>query len=1293
MTTGGRTLLCFRGAAARSDFRLRRLLEAPEAAAVGLETLEAHYLYFALFYTPPSAEQRQQLIECLGGTTSGDAEEAEARAREDEFFFLVTPRAGTVSPWSSKARDILHNCGLYEILRLEQGVAWRGRCAANADCETLWPLLHDRMVETVHRGLAEAESLFTESAPRPLRHIPVLEGGKEALDAIDAELGLALSEAERAYLLQAFGELGREPTDAELMSFAQVNSEHCRHKIFNARWKRNGTLEPRSLFAMIRNTMDCSGAGVLSAYEDNAAVFEGNRALRFFPGVEGEYRSVREAAPLLIKAETHNHPTAIAPFPGAGTGIGGELRDEAAVGQGARFKMGLCGFSVSHLRIPGYPQPWEGAPRHPPHIASPLEIMLQGPIGGAAFGNEFGRPNLCGYFRSFEMERDGKHYGYHKPIMLAGGLGAVRPQHLRSRALPENSEVVVLGGPALMLGLGGGAASSLASGAERRELDFMSVQRQNPEMQRRCQEVIDRCCALGANSPIGLLHDVGAGGLANALSELAREVGGVRVELRALPSDDPAMSPLELLCNESQERFVLVLKPGGRAAFSRICDRECCPWAIIGKTGGDAFHVRDALFDQVPVDLPLSLLFDTPPIPARTLVETTVPAPGARSETGPDLRVAVERVLRFPAVAAKDFLVTITDRSVGGMVCRDQMVGPWQTAVADAALCCDDFTGFGGAAMAMGERSPLAVYDAPAAARMAVGEALTNLAGVEIGSLGEVRLSANWMAAAGDAREEENLFRAVHSLGMELCPPLKIAIPVGKDSLSMRTAWRQGDEECEVIAPLSVVISAFARVRELRTALTPQLLPAGGDLFLLDLGGGQDRLGGSCLAQVFGGEWGPPPDLDSAARLRGAWEAIQACVARGLLSACHDRSDGGLLVAALEMAFAGRCGLELELPADREVMPGLFSEELGLLLQVPAVHERAVRDHFITAGLGDWLQRIGGCTGENTVQIRHRGELLFRESRSVLQTWWRETSYRLQSLRDHPGCAAEEYAALADEEDPGLQWQPGFSPQAPALGGARPPLAILREQGVNGQYEMAAAFDRAGFRCIDVHTSELLYGKRHIRDFCGLAVCGGFSYGDVFGAGRGWAQTILAHERLREEFRDFFHDPGTFSFGVCNGCQMLSLLRELIPGSAGWPLFTGNRSEQFEARLVMVEVPDSSSVLLAGMAGARLPVPVAHAEGRVQFGAGDSLEELARSRRVALRYVDNRGAVTEHYPCNPNGSEGGLTGVSSADGRVTLMMPHPERAFRCLQFSWAPPAAEEESPWMQLFYNARRFVA
>jgi phosphoribosylformylglycinamidine synthase len=1157
------------------------------------------------------------------------------------------------------------------------------------------------MTQSVLSDLAQVAGVFLHGAPAPLGRIALGGDPLAALRAADARLGLALSPDEIDYLAQQYAVLGRDPSDAELMMFAQANSEHCRHKVFNATWTVDGAAQPLSLFQMIRNTHAAHPAHTLSAYQDNAAVVAGGPAARFFPApADARWAAIHEDTAYAIKVETHNHPTAISPFPGAATGSGGEIRDEGATGRGAKPKAGLTGFSVSHLRIPGLPRPWETPRPLPPRMASAFEIMRDGPLGAAAFNNEFGRPALLGYFRSFELRTDDPalQRGYDKPIMLAGGLANIRLPHVQKGHLSPGDAVVVLGGPAMLIGIGGGAASSVAGGDSSAERDFASVQRDNPEMQRRCQEVIDRCWALGDANPIASIHDVGAGGLSNAIPEILHDSGvGGRIELRRIPCDDPQMSPMQIWCNESQERYVLGVPQARLAEFEAICARERCPFAVVGQaTAARDLVVTDERLGGAPVDLPLAVLFGKPPRmhrDARRRVPTGLPGFDASTV---DLADAVQRVLRHPTVGSKSFLVTIGDRTVGGLCARDPMVGPWQVPVADCAVTLRDFEGYAGEAMAIGERTPLALIDAAASARMAVGEAITNLMAAPIANLGEVRLSANWMAAVAHAGEDAALFDAVRAVGMDLCPALGVSIPVGKDSLSMLVRWRDAAGEQRVVSPVSLVVSAFARTTDARRALTPELRLDAGDseLLLLDLGGGHLRLGGSILAQVHGGFDGPVPDLDDPAHLREAFAAVQALNAEGLLLALHDRSDGGLLVAALEMAFAAHAGLDLDLvevPGD--LVPLLFAEELGVLLQVRASDLPRVRDAFDAAGLGPHLHRIGRPLADPVVVVRRGGHQAWREGLDTLLAAWGETSHAMQRLRDHPDCADEEYAALCDLGAPGLSpvltFDPAEDVAAPFIArGARPKVAILREQGVNGQVEMAAAFTRAGFDAYDVHMSDLIAGRTKLADFHGFAACGGFSYGDVLGAGRGWAASIRFREPLAEQFRAFLADPGRFALGVCNGCQMLAALKDFVPGAAHWPSLERNRSEQYEARLVQVEVLASPSLFLRGMEGSRIPVVVAHGEGRAAFAAVRDEAAVA----ACLRYVDGAGRVASAHPANPNGSPGGLTGFTNADGRVTILMPHPERVVRSVQLSWRPRGWGEDSPWMRMFRNARAWL-
>jgi phosphoribosylformylglycinamidine synthase len=1297
-------MLILRGAPALSAFRRDKLAARLSAIHPDIQLLRSEYVHLAHLGAELSEDRRrilEQLLEYGPGT-----EAAPGTVAEGARLLVVVPRPGTISPWSSKATDIARNCGLAEVRRLERGVAYYLQLPDGLDAgqqQALAGVLHDRMTERVLDSLEAAAALFQEAEPAPLTRVDVLAGGRGALEAADRDLGLALAEDEIDYLLQSFTELGRNPTDVELMMFAQANSEHCRHKIFNASWSIDGEAQSHSLFGMIRNTYQCGGENVLSAYADNAAVVVGHRAGRFFPDPDSShYRFSEENIHLLMKVETHNHPTAIAPFPGAGTGSGGEIRDEGAVGRGSKPKVGLTGFSVSNLQIPGYEQPWEQPYGKPGRIVSALDIMLEGPIGGAAFNNEFGRPNLCGYFRTYEAEVAGvdgpEVRGYHKPIMIAGGYGNIREEHVAKGTFGAGAKLIVLGGPAMLIGLGGGAASSMASGTSAEDLDFASVQRQNPEMERRCQEVIDRCWQLGADNPIAFIHDVGAGGLSNALPELVKDGGrGGRFDLRAVPNDEPGMSPLALWCNESQERYVMAVEPQHLARFEAICARERCPFAVVGEaTEEQLLHVRDSHFDNAPVDLPMSVLFGKPPRMHREITRRAVTQPALAIDA--TVSEAMERVLQLPAVASKHFLITIGDRSVTGMVARDQMVGPWQVPVADCAITTVAYDSVAGEAMSMGERTPLALVDGPASGRMAIAEAITNLCAAPVADLRDVKLSANWMCAAGHGREDETLFDTVRAVGMELCPELGITIPVGKDSMSMRTTWQEGGEAKAVTAPMSLIISAFSPVSDVRLAVTPQLQPRpDASLVLLDLGRGANRLGGSALAQVYGQLGEAVPDLDRPADLKALFQLVQEQLRSGTLLAYHDRSDGGLLVTLLEMAFAGHCGLALDLSSlPGEPLAKLFAEEVGAVLQVADDTLDGLRQRAAALGIGDCLHVLGRAVAGDGIALADTGGALLTESRSRLQALWSRTSYEIQALRDNPDCAREEFARIT-AEDPGLSVHLSYDPAediaAPMINtGVRPQVAILREQGVNGQVEMAAAFHRAGFSPVDVHMSDILSGRLGLEAFKGLVACGGFSYGDVLGAGEGWAKSILFNAAVREAFAGFFQRQDTFTLGVCNGCQMVSTLKELIPGADHWPRFVRNRSEQFEARYALVRVEDSPSVLLAGMAGSHLPIAVAHGEGQAEFASRAAEAHCEATGTVAMRFLENDLSVAERYPANPNGSPAGITGLTSLDGRATIMMPHPERVFRAVSCSWAPPEWGEDGGWLRLFRNARAWL-
>jgi len=1318
-------------------------------------------------------------------------------------LLLVIPRPGTISPWSSRATEIAQHCGLDAVSRIERGMAFYVTLNVAPDqaaLSALHPLIHDRMIETVVTKFDEVENLFRQVEPVPLATVDVLGGGIGALQLANKDMGLALSADEIDYLLQNFLRIKRNPTDVELMMFAQANSEHCRHKIFNADWVIDGKPQQHSLFGMIRNTHAQHPQGTVVAYADNSSIIEGENIARFYPDVNGAYHYAEETTHILMKVETHNHPTAISPYPGAATGAGGEIRDEGATGRGAKPKAGLTGFSVSNLCVPGFTQAWEKYEKgeevrekgkttaplltlplstegatpsplnpsqtygKPARIASALQIMLEGPIGGAAFNNEFGRPNLAGYFRTFEEEVAGEMRGYHKPIMLAGGIGAIAAIHSFKQAIPAGALLIQLGGPGMLIGLGGGAASSINTGSNVEQLDFASVQRGNAEMQRRAQEVIDHCWQMGDANPILSIHDVGAGGVSNALPELVHGAGrGANVDLRAIPSEERGMSPMQIWSNEAQERYMLAIKPESLALFRELCERERCPFAVLGEaTAAEKLIVNDAVFDNRPVEMEMQVLLGKPP---KMLREVTHESKQSAKKLAPfdaasiDLKQAAYRVLRLPSVADKTFLISIGDRSVGGLTARDQMVGPWQVPVADVAVTAMGYQTYLGEAFALGERTPLALLDAAAAARMAVGEAVTNIAAASIQNIEEIKLSANWMAAAGHAGEDAALFDAVFAVGMELCPQLGISIPVGKDSMSMKTMWESSvgdDDSCReavltspsplagegrgegggsakfttqksVTSPLSLIITAFARVADIRKTLTPQLHTDSGEteLILLDLGAGKNRLGASALAQVYKQVGNDAPDLDDPEKLKGFFAAIQQLNQDGKILAYHDRSDGGLFATLCEMAFAGHVGVSVNLDQlcfdahandvdGQELHPELlggrylervnrvlFNEELGAVIQTRVAERENVLQALSDNGLRDNCFVLGGLNASDEIRLLRNNKPVFSETRVDLQRAWSETTYHLQKLRDHPLCAQQEYDRLLDATDPGLNAHLTFDLDdniaapfvaAPLINrGVKPRIAILREQGVNGQLEMAAAFDRAGFAAVDVTMSDLVAGRVSLQAFNGVAACGGFSYGDVLGAGEGWAKSILFNARVRDEFSAFFNRGDSFALGICNGCQMMSNLREIIPGAANWPHFVRNLSEQFEARFVMVEVQKSASLFFDGMAGSRMPIAVSHGEGYAEFGNSPNLASI--QAQVALRFVDHRGSVTQTYPLNPNGSPQGITGITTPDGRFTILMPHPERVFRAVQHSWYPPEWREDSPWMRMFRNARKWVS
>ncbi|MDF2178961.1 phosphoribosylformylglycinamidine synthase [Aliiglaciecola sp. CAU 1673] len=1292
-------MLVLRGAPALSDFKIQKLLDRLRAQDLPVTGLYAEFMHFAHLQADLQDSELQVLKSLL--VYGPKVQEHEGAG----MMVLVVPRPGTISPWSSKATDIARNCGLGKVQRLERGIAYYVQGVDESQRQAVAALLHDRMTEAVLSELQQADQLFAKASPSPMNSVDILGKGRAALEQANVKMGLALAEDEIDYLFDNFTRLGRNPNDVELYMFAQANSEHCRHKIFNADWTIDGQKQPKSLFKMIKNTFEHCPDYVHSAYKDNAAVMEGSVAGRFFPvGEQREYQYHQENIDILMKVETHNHPTAISPFPGAATGSGGEIRDEGATGRGSKPKAGLAGFSVSNLRIPGFEQPWENQYGKPEHIVTALDIMIEGPLGAAAFNNEFGRPNILGYFRSFEQQVESHNglevRGYHKPIMLAGGLGNIRSQHIQKNEIPVGAKLIVLGGPAMNIGLGGGAASSMASGQSNQELDFASVQRDNPEIERRCQEVIDKCWQLGDNNPIQFIHDVGAGGLSNAFPELVNDAErGGRFELRNVPNDEPGMSPLQIWCNESQERYVLAVASEDLDTFAAICERERAPFAVVGEATEERhLTLSDKHFDNKPVDLPLDVLLGKPPKMHRDVKSAKVQGK-ALNTLGISVSEAAERILQLPTVAEKTFLITIGDRSVTGLVSRDQMVGPWQVPVADVAVTAAAYDSYHGEAMAMGERTPTALLDFGASARMAVAEAITNIAAADIGELKRVKLSANWMAAAGHPGEDAGLYEAVKAVGEELCPALGLTIPVGKDSMSMKTRWQDQGEDKSVTAPLSLVISAFARVEDVRKTMTPQLRLEKGDskLVLIDLGAKQNRLGASCLAQVYQQLGDKPADLDKPELLSGFFNAIQALNRQGLLWAYHDRSDGGLFTTLSEMAFAGNCGVDIQLDGlGQDALSILFNEELGAVIQVASEQLNKVLTTLEQHGLATNSHVIGEPVSADNLRFSMAGETVLENSRTHYRLLWAQVTHKIQSMRDNPECVKQELQIKSDAANPGLHAKLSFDPQqdvaAPLIvKGIRPKVAILREQGVNSHVEMAAAFSRAGFSAIDVHMSDVLSGRVSLEDFQGLVACGGFSYGDVLGAGEGWAKSILFNDKARAQFESFFHRDNTFSLGVCNGCQMMSNLKSLIPGAEMWPHFVTNKSERFEARFSLVEVMESKSVLLQGMAGSRIPVAVSHGEGRAEFSSAEVLQ-AAQASAMAMRFVDNYGQVTEQYPANPNGSPLGITGLTSKDGRATIMMPHPERVFRTVANSWRPDEWQEDGPWMRMFRNARVFV-
>lgn len=1297
-------LLRFQGANALSAFRAQQVLPSVQLIASEVVAIHARYAHWVALEQPASQDMKKTLEQLL------DYGDPYAGRSDEPALLVVMPRLGTVSPWASKATDIAHNCALpvHRIERVtEYAFTLKQGVLSTQQLQAIASLLHDRMTESVAYDLQAASRLFGQVQAAPLERIDILHGGKQALVKANSQFGFALSDDEIDYLVNAFTALGRNPTDVELMMFAQANSEHCRHKIFNAQFTIDGVQQDLSLFQMIRNTHQLSPQGTVVAYSDNASVMEGGLTTRWMPEqgkVPGaaSYIAHEKTTHVLMKVETHNHPTAISPFPGAATGSGGEIRDEGATGRGSKPKAGLVGFSVSNLHLPDTQEPWEKiAYGKPDHIASPLQIMIEGPLGGAAFNNEFGRPALAGYFRVYEQDVAQQRRGYHKPIMIAGGLGEIDAQQVNKLLFPAGTLLVQLGGPGMCIGMGGGAASSMAAGANASELDFDSVQRGNPEIQRRAQEVITACWALGENNPILAIHDVGAGGLSNAFPELVNDAGcGARFDLNAVLLEESGMSPKEVWSNESQERYVMAIAPESLEQFGAICARERAPFAVIGCATEERQLVVDdtraEMPQDIPVDMSLDVLLGKPPKMQRSDTRV-IPELAAIDLSGVELKEACNNVLRHPTVASKRFLITIGDRSVGGLSHRDQMVGPWQVPVADCAVTLADYVGFRGEAMSMGERSPLAVVNAAASGRMAVAEAITNILAAPV-RLSRIKLSANWMAACGEPGEDAALYDTVKAVGMELCPALGISIPVGKDSLSMRTRWKDvTGQDKQVSAPVSLVVSAFATLDDVRGTWTPQLQTSQGDtsLILVDLGRGQNRLGGSILAQTACQTGNVVPDLDDPQLIKQLAEALRELRYNKQVLAYHDRSDGGLWASVCEMAFAGRVGVSIDLP---EAMPkddllaALFAEELGVVIQVRTSDCDEVLDVLSANGLFKCSHVIGKPNASNRIEVLCKGEKIYSESCVQLQQVWDDVSWRIAMLRDNPVCAQSEHD-LAGAMDKGLHWHLTFDPienvAAPYLHVMqKPKVAILREQGVNSHVEMAWAIAQAGFDSYDVHMTDLQTGRVKLQEFVGLIACGGFSYGDTLGAGQGWARSILFNPVLRDEFTQFFERTDTFALGVCNGCQMLAALAQIIPGAQDWPIFTRNKSEQYEARLSMVEVMDSSSIFFASMAGSRLPIVVAHGEGYANFARHGNADKVIR----AMRYVDGHGQPTETYPMNPNGSAGGLSAVTTSDGRFTVMMPHAERVFRNIQMSWTGGSDSDLSPWMRMFYNARKWV-
>ena len=1272
-------IVTFGGINALRSFQIERLKQ--KLNKIKSNLLGAEYVHFAEIKDELDSEEISKVRKLLSYAS-------EVSFKNSKETFIVTPRLGTISPWSSKATDISHLCGLEKIIRIERAIVYHFDQVVS-ETDLVSQILIDPMTQSYLQSFDDGEKIFHHLEPKSFNSIDVLSNGKDAINKANIELGLALSDGEVEYLVESFQKLERNPNDIELMMFAQANSEHCRHKIFNADWKIDDIEKEKSLFAMIRNTYHQSPKGLLSVYSDNSAVMEGYSANRFYPDANRSYVSCEEHKAILMKVETHNHPTAIAPDPGAATGSGGEIRDEGATGQGSKPKVGLCGFSVSNLKIENALQPWEIEYGKPSHIASALDIMIEGPIGAAAFNNEFGRPNTLGYFRTFEQAMpDGDIRGYHKPIMLAGGLGHIQENHVKKGEITSGDLIIVLGGPAMLIGLGGGAASSVGSGDQSEDLDFASVQRANPEMQRRCQEVIDSCTNLGNENPIISIHDIGAGGLSNGVPELVNDSGkGGRFELRNIPNDDKQMSPLEIWCNESQERYVLAIDREKLSLFDQIAQRERAPYAVLGEaTDEQELILHDDLFGNNPIEIPMQVLLGNPPktsIDTQTSDKKLYPF----KIDGIELDDAIHRLIQLPTIASKSFLITIGDRTVTGMVARDQFIGPWQVPVADCAISIADYDNYFGEIMSMGERTPLALIDAEAAARMSVGEALTNMLGGYVEDMSHISLSANWMSAASHPGEYAKLYQAVEAIGEDLCPKLGLTIPVGKDSMSMKSTWNENGEQKSITAPLSLIISAFSKtpnVRHQKSALLKN--DSGSVLYLLDLGLGKNRLGGSALAQVFNQIGDETPNLDDPDYFKRFFDVVNFLNKEDLISAYHDRSDGGVMTTLMEMSFASHLGLDIYVEED--ILGHLFNEELGCVIQVESKNQSKVKEIISENNLDECFKEVARINNKDEIRVFQGCTEIFTESRSTLQKLWSKTSYEVAKLRDNPECANEEFESIS-QDTPGLVFDPKFDIDeaiAPGyLKGIKPKIAVLREQGINGQIEMAAAFTKAGFEAVDVHMSDILSGKISLEQFKGLVACGGFSYGDVLGAGRGWANSILFNPRAKDSFSKFFEREDSFSLGVCNGCQMLSNLKDIIPGTENWPTFNRNRSEQFEARFSSITIKESKSIFFQGMEGSTMPIAIAHGEGRATFNGNQTSD-------IALQYVDHFNQPTQLYPNNPNGSDMSTAGVTNISGQVTIMMPHPERVFRAIQNSYHPESWNERSPWLRMFENARKWV-